>query len=82
MVSIEGEEMAKKIVDEKFSIDGAYYPRLFLLDPYGKIDPNLQDPGSSTNKYAYSSPRDLLRNMALIAEKWEKAQPPKEETDL
>jgi len=45
------------------------------LDPYGKVDLKATEPGASENLYAFSSPREVLRNMETIAKRWEKVQP-------
>ena len=78
VVNVEDDaDMPRKLAEAKFSLDGQYYPRMFLLDPYGKIDVSLKGvfDDELENQYAYESPKDLLRNMAKLAERWEPVQP-------
>lgn len=79
---MEGNELPVSLIQQKFNIDGNYFPRIYLMDPFGNIDTELQEPGAWEHFYHYSSPRDMLNNMYKIAERWEKKREKRDAEEL
>jgi protein-disulfide reductase (glutathione) len=53
----------------KFAPDGSYIPRVVLLDPHGKLDQELLNPGRTRFKYFYTRHDDLVGTMRRALER-------------
>ncbi|PFX15653.1 UDP-N-acetylglucosamine transporter [Stylophora pistillata] len=54
MINVEDDEEPR---DSKFQIDGAYIPRIFILDSYGHVQKDIYNKkGNPSYKYYYGSP--------------------------
>ncbi|XP_022806167.1 thioredoxin domain-containing protein 12-like [Stylophora pistillata] len=67
MINVEDDEEPR---DSKFQIDGAYIPRIFILDSYGHVQKDIYNKkGNPSYKYYYGSPPGIVDSMKEALEK-------------
>lgn len=71
MVNLEDDEEPE---DKQYDVDGKYFPRIFVLDPRGVVQPDLHnmDPDYLQYKFSYGTERSVIRTMNDALEKFRK----------
>ena len=67
MVNTEDDEEPK---DSAYAVDGAYIPRIYFVEPSGRVMDEIWNKGTSfpDTKYYYGEPDHIVRSMKLVLE--------------
>ncbi|XP_046849923.1 uncharacterized protein LOC124443513 [Xenia sp. Carnegie-2017] len=65
MVNTEDDEEPK---DKAYAVDGAYIPRIYFVEPSGKVMDHIWNKGTSfpDTKYYYGEPKNIVRSMKEV----------------